>query len=123
MAEIDEREQELASELEATRDDPGEWGSEPVEIEVQPARSQVVSFRLPLDELENLTGIAEATGETVSEFIRGAIELRIRHTTQPTVYLTHTAAQLTLRRSPASSGWNEPDPFYVSNLGKLVEAD
>lgn len=112
-------EDELAEELERTRDDPGEWSEDPVEIDVQPNRTQVVSFRLPLEELENLTSIAAVAGESVSEFIRGAIDLRIRHSVAPSVYVTHTAATMTVRRSPAPSGRNEPDPFYVTDLGRL----
>lgn len=120
MSDMDERERELAAELEASRDDPEEWGSERVEIDVLPGRSQVVSFRLPLAELERLTAMATGVGETLSEFIRGAVELRIRHTIEPSVYLTHTAIQLTLQRSPASSGRNESASFYASQLGELA---
>jgi predicted DNA-binding protein len=120
MPDMEDMERELAAELEASRDDPEEWDSERVEIDVQPGRSQVVSFRLPLEELERLSAIAGATGESLSEFIRGAVELRIRHTIEPSVYLTHTAYQLTLRQSPMSSGRNESDPFYVSDLGKFA---
>jgi Ribbon-helix-helix protein, copG family. len=117
---MSEREMRLAEELERTRDDAGEWGEERVQIDVRPARSQVVSFRLPLGELEELTGMAEAAGETVSDFIRRAIEFRIRHAVAPSVYVTHTAQMMTVQKSPASSGRNEPDPFYVTHLGKIA---
>lgn len=115
-----EKERELADQLESAREDAGEWSEDRVDIDVQPSRSQVVSFRLPLEELERLQAMARAENESISEFIRDAVELRIRHTVEPAVYVTHTAHTMTVRRSPTPSGRNEPDPFYVSDLGKLA---
>lgn len=67
----------LARKLEATRNDPGEWSDEAVEVTVRPQRSQVVSFRLPSEELDRLTRAIEASGESLSEFVRNAIEMRL----------------------------------------------
>ena len=67
----------LARELEATRDDPGEWSDEAVEVEVSPQRSQVVSFRLSADELDRLMLAIEESGESLSEFVRTSIAMRI----------------------------------------------
>ena len=115
-----DRETELADELERTRDDVDEWSEDRVDIDIRPGRSQVVSFRLPLDELEVLTRMTAATGESLSEFIRGAIADRVRHVMAPSVHVTHTAASMTVIQSPSTSGRNEPDPFYVSELGRLL---
>jgi Ribbon-helix-helix protein, copG family len=79
-------EKALAEELEKTRDDPGEWSEVPVDIQVRPNRTQVVSFRLPVEELEMLTSAASLAGESVSEFIREAIESRTRQRFSPSVY-------------------------------------
>ena len=117
-----DKEKELAEELERSRDDVGEWSDEPVEIDVRPGRSQVVSFRLPLEELEVLTEMAATTGESLSDFIRSAIGHRVRHVTAPSVYVTHTATMMTVRQAPSTSGHNEPDPFYVSELGRVASA-
>jgi ribbon-helix-helix CopG family protein len=115
---MSDKERDLAEELELTRDDSGEWSDERAQVEVRPSRSQVVSFRLPIEELDNLTMLASATGESLSDFIRRAIEYRVRHVIAPSVFVTHsafkTASTLTVRRSPQESGRNEPDPFYVS---------
>ncbi len=71
-------EKDLAAELHAHRNDPGEWGAEAVEIEVQPSRSAVVSFRLPTEEFYNLQKATDITGESLSEFIRKALSIRLR---------------------------------------------
>jgi Arc/MetJ-type ribon-helix-helix transcriptional regulator len=79
---IEAEDQQLARGLEATRDDPEEWSDEPASVVVRPTRSQVVSFRLPLEELEQLTEAVDESGESLSEFIRGAIEMRLRSKTR-----------------------------------------
>ncbi len=67
----------LAQLLERTRDDPGEWSDEAVEVRVRPQRSQVVSFRLPANELDDVLRAAEESGESISEFVRSSIAIRI----------------------------------------------
>lgn len=118
-----DQEKELAEELERTRDDEGEWGEDRIDVAIRPSRSQVVSFRLPLEELETLTQVTAVTGESLSDFIRTAIAQRIRHAMAPSVYVTHTAAIMTVVTSPLTSGRNEPDPFYVTELGQLAASN
>lgn len=60
------------------RNDLGEWAKEPDQIEVRSNRTAVVSFRLPAEELEALSEAARTTGETLSEYIRTAIQWRLR---------------------------------------------
>ena len=74
---MNEAEDRLAAELEAGRDDEDEWGDERVEMDVRPSRTQVVSFRMPLEELETVVAAATASGESLSEFIRTSIALRV----------------------------------------------
>lgn len=69
----------LATELYDSRDRPGEWEEEPVEITVKPRRSEVVSFRIPSTELDELEVAAEEAGESISEFVRRALALRMGH--------------------------------------------
>lgn len=71
-------ERNLANELWEHRNDPDEWDEEAVEIEVRPRRSSVVSFRLPSEELDEVERAATSSGETVSEFIRNALRIRLR---------------------------------------------
>lgn len=73
-----------ADDLYESRYDPDEWDERPVQIEVRPTGSEVVSFRLPADELDR---IVEA-GESLSQFVRGALRDRLEPTGQalaPTV--------------------------------------
>ncbi|WP_419845675.1 ribbon-helix-helix domain-containing protein [Candidatus Poriferisocius sp.] len=64
------------AELHQHRDDPDEWGDEPEDVLVRPAVSEVVSFRLPSDELDWLQETAQGRGESLSEFIRDSIRMR-----------------------------------------------
>lgn len=119
---MNDSEAALAEELERARDDEGEWAEEAVDVKVRSTRTQVVSFRLPLDELERLTTCAAATGESLSEFVRGAIELRIGQTMSPFITLSHSMKSVTVYDSPASSGWTEAAPGYSSVIDEPGEA-
>jgi ribbon-helix-helix CopG family protein len=59
------------------RHDPEEWSEKAIEIEARPTGSTVVSFRLPYEEYEVLEEAASERGETLSEFIRQAVRLRL----------------------------------------------
>ncbi len=71
-------EKSLVNEIWKHRDDPEEWGEEAEDIQVRPSRSSVVSFRLPREELAEIEQARAQTGESLSEFIRGALALRLR---------------------------------------------
>ena len=68
-----------AEELHASRDDPDEWDDETAEVHVRPMTTSVVSFRMPHDELNRLQSISRARGESISEFVRDSIRVRIGH--------------------------------------------
>jgi hypothetical protein len=70
-------EKDLVKEIWEHRDDPEEWGEEAENIEVRPRRSSVLSFRLPPEELAALERAMEQSGESLSEFIRKALALRL----------------------------------------------
>jgi hypothetical protein len=74
---MSESEKDLVKEIWEHRDDPEEWGEEE-NIEVRPRRSSVVSFRLPPEEFAVLEQAVAQTGESLSEFIRSALALRLR---------------------------------------------
>jgi len=76
----------LAERLHKQRNDPQVWSEEPEQIEVQRSRSAVVSFRLPTNEFHNLHSAATQSGESISEFIRKAIALRITGAPLPPRY-------------------------------------
>ncbi len=78
---MSESRRKLAEELYEHRNDPEEWGEEAEEIEVKPRRSSVLSFRLPSKELDALERDMERTGETLSEYIRNALALRLHRET------------------------------------------
>lgn len=75
---MSEKRRELADELYEHRNDPGEWSEEAEEIEVKPRRSSVLSFRLPPEEFGALERDMARTGESLSEYIRNALALRLR---------------------------------------------
>lgn len=72
-----------ARELYEHRHDPEEWDEEPERIEVRPARSSVLSVRLPRTEFDALERAAAAEGETLSEYVRQAVMRRIEGTGAP----------------------------------------
>jgi hypothetical protein len=76
---MDNRENRIdpADELWEQRNDPDEWSEEAEEVETRPSGSAVVSFRIPWDELEELDEAAATKGESLSEFIRQAVRLRL----------------------------------------------
>jgi len=74
---MSESRRDLARELYESRNDPDEWSEEAEEIEVKPRRSSVLSFRLPPEELDALEQAMAQTGESLSEYIRGALALRL----------------------------------------------
>lgn len=74
----EKQERDLARTLHEQRGDADEWSEEEEQIEVRPARTTVVSVRLPADEFLALEAAARATGESVSQYVRRAIELRQR---------------------------------------------
>ncbi len=66
-------------ELHAGRDDPDEWDEEPAAVRVRPTTTSVVSFRMPHGELDRLQTIAGARGQSISDFVRDSIRVRIGH--------------------------------------------
>lgn len=80
---------ELARELERDADDDAMWEREPVKIERRPSRTSVLSLRLPTAEFHGLLKAARQAGESVSEYVRGAISARVA-TQQPATIITVT---------------------------------
>lgn len=70
-------EEELAAELLEHRDDKGEWGEEAVSIKRSSSRTEVVSVRISSSDLDLIEDLADQAGESISDFIRGAIALRL----------------------------------------------
>lgn len=70
-------ERDLANELWEHRNDPDEWEEQAEAIEVEPRRSSVVSFRLESEELDEVERAAASSGETLSEYIRKALRIRL----------------------------------------------
>lgn len=80
------RDDELAEELFQRRHDPDEWETAPETIDVRPARTSVVSVRLPTAELRAVEAAAKAAGRTLSAYIRAAIAAQLRSpATEPEV--------------------------------------
>jgi pectin methylesterase-like acyl-CoA thioesterase len=73
-----EKEKALAAKLYAGRNEASDWDETSIEAQVQPHRAVVTSLRLPVDEFTAVQKAAKASGQTVSEFIRAAIGIRLR---------------------------------------------
>ncbi len=66
-----------ADEMFEGRNNPLMWDEMSTDIAVTPRKSEVVSFRLPSDELDRLEVAASEAGETISEFLRAALAERM----------------------------------------------
>ena len=70
-----------AKELHNRRNDPDEWANEPEGVRVRPTTTtEVVSFRLSSEELDQLQAAAQDRNESLSQFIRDSIRMRLQGT-------------------------------------------
>jgi hypothetical protein len=72
-----EKEKALAAKLYAERNEAGGWDEAPIKAQVQRHRAVVTSLRLPVGEFTAVQKAAKASGQTVSDFIRAAIGIRL----------------------------------------------
>lgn len=111
-------EKDLAKEIWEHRNDPEEWSEETEDIEVRPRRSSVLSFRLPPEELAALEQAMEHTGESLSEFVRKALAMRL-HGSQmeggSTVGITYGAYGV-----PAELMLRDQDELMINNAVRLL---
>ncbi len=106
-----------SDDLYAHRNDPNEWATEPEPIEVRSARTSVVSFRMPADELEALSEAAKRVGESLSEYIRTAIQFRVQGIGLRGITLAFSGAVITAN----AGAWSEASPSETSY--RYVEAN
>lgn len=66
-----------AEELHRLRKDSSAWEDEPTRITVGERKTEVVSFRLPSEELDQLEEAAAAAGESLSQYVRRALRARM----------------------------------------------
>lgn len=110
-------------EIMAHRDDPDEWDEQPEAIEVRPRRTDVVSFRLPTDEMEALEANASAAGETISEYLRKAVALRIYgEPIGPAVEITTGAKRLVIRSHIVTSSTRDAPGSFVQDVPPITQA-
>lgn len=69
---------EVAKELYEHRHDPGEWGEEAIPVEVRPAKTTLISCRLPVELFDEMVEAMTAMDESLSEYVRKAIALRLQ---------------------------------------------
>jgi Ribbon-helix-helix protein, copG family len=109
---VDDR--NMARELHDHRGDPDEWEDTPTEVKVQPARTEVVSFRLPSELLNEIEELAARDGQSISEFLRNAVLAYVRGETLTPVLDIHSGGtgrlQLTMRTRLPSSGYTSTEP-------------
>jgi hypothetical protein len=120
MSDQNERE---AQELLEHRDDPGEWSEEVEAVEIRPSRSEVVSFRIPSEELDALEEAAGRTGETLSEFVRRALALRLYgEPIGPSIEISSGATRLTVRSHIIVGGRKDAPASFVPDVPPLTAA-
>jgi hypothetical protein len=111
----------LAGELIARRDDPDEWAQEPEEVEVRTSRSEVVSFRMPSEELDSLVEATSKVGESLSEYIRKAIAVRLHGVAiGPAVQVTSGGSTLVVRSHIVTGGRTEAFGGFIPDNAPLI---
>ena len=106
--------------LHAHKDDPDEWDEAPAEVSVRPSPGEVVSFRIPGDELDRLQQAAAEAGVTLSQFIRDALRDKIEgkpwssldEVTSGLVKLT-LGAEWPRRHAVVSATWDRGVPVHT----------
>ncbi len=99
-----DHDEEVARELERDADDDAMWEQEPVKIERRPSRTSVLSLRLPTAEFHALLKAARQSGESVSEYVRGAIAARVAIQSQGT-FVTATYSYFVAPSGGTSLEW------------------
>jgi hypothetical protein len=97
------------------------WAENPAQLEVRSPQSAVVSFRMPPDEFEALASAADEIGQTLSEYIREAIQFRIRGVTVTGATFVFAGAIVT----SLASAWSEtvrPETRVKSATGYVLTA-
>jgi ribbon-helix-helix CopG family protein len=117
------RERDVAKELHDHRGDPEEWEDTPTRVKVQPARTEVVSFRLPSAQLDVIEGLADQAGQSVSEFVRNAVIAYINgETMEPFVDVQSGASgglRVTMRTAIRGSGYTSKDLVPIKTVNCL----
>lgn len=108
---------ELTDDLYAHRNDPGEWSEEVADILSRPSKTEVISFRLPSAEFDGLENAAEAAGESLSEFIRGALAIRMHGVpVGPRIEIGSGHMKLIIRSYVVASGDRAENPATVPDF-------
>lgn len=126
-----EAEQRLATELRASRTEPDEWDETPVQASVARERNVLMSFRISASEVIALQRAARQGGESLSEFIRKAIGLRLYgkpviNAVQIASGLHQGSIQTTMVVPTLRSGHSEnplqkgPDPDQVPRFANII---
>lgn len=119
----DKSEQEWAEEAYAHRRDPALWedAGEPVNAPTAP-RTTVISCRLPIDDFNALMQTARAAGETLSEFVRKAVEMRVGVRTPISSIATGIATEPDDERAARSSSGSVEQGESAAPYSKTLPA-
>jgi hypothetical protein len=110
-----------AEELLEHRDDPGEWSDEAEPIEVR-SSTEVVSFRLPPEEVDMLVDAAHSSHETLSEYVRKAIGVRLfGEPVGPAVEVSSGGGTLVIRSHIVTSGRRDAPASFVPDTPPLTQ--
>jgi hypothetical protein len=103
----------LAQELYEHRHDSDEWDEEPVELDVRPAKTAVISCRMPREELDGLEEAAQAARETISEYVRKAVMMRRGGNPPPYGVSVNYAVGNAAIQIVHQSAWGAPVPMNL----------
>lgn len=89
------------------RDAQGEWSEEEAPIRTRPSGSELISLRVPAVLLTDIEAVMSHTRESLSEFVRAAVTLRLYGQPVPTVDIFSTLGKVVLFSPVPGRGWTE----------------
>ena len=112
-----ETEVELSERLFAERHDDAAWETDAADIVVRPRSSEVVSVRVPSDLLDEIERVTSDSGESISDFVRGAIASRLHGPVPSPPALDRVWSgvdRLVVHRTYSESRTESASPAYVT---------
>jgi len=110
-----------ADELLKHRNDPDEWSDEPEQIQVRTS-TEVISFRLPAQEVDLLVEAAQKSHESLSEYVRKAIGLRLfGEPIGPAVEVSSAGGTIVIRSHIVVSGRRDAPASFVPDHPPLTQ--
>lgn len=106
---------ELAEQMYAERGDDSAWDRDAADVQVRTRASEVVSVRVPSELFDEIEGAASSNGESISDFVRGAIVARLHGPSRarPSMDRVWSGVDRLVVRGDYVESWTEGPPLVA----------